>query len=617
MRIRRPRPDAAAAGDRRRERRGPAAAGRSRAGGASKRGRRRPAACGPGGPREQDARSALRRRAAAGRHGSGADRSAAGRHRRRVGRQPRFCHRPVGDGGSDRGRQRAGSSRGPGDPRSSGREARQANRGPAFVATERNQGSPRSAWGRKMTLWLAAQTIRRAPRRLVLAALGVAFPVSILAATLLFVNLASNSMTQIALAPVQLEMRALATTLDVNLSKIDRKLAAVPGVSHVDRFASANVFVGTPGGGRVTARLFAVDPSYLGHHPGARVVRGSLTRGALLDQGLGHLPGSRSAKKVSIELPGARRRLGLSLPAAGTVDLRRALSTWFGIPTGTVQGDVALVPRAIVSNYRTFRRWILPALRAELGPTTPVLDPGLTDLPPVSVESHVSIDHRSYPSDPGRAVTWTNNLRHILETQAPGRIVVSDLAVEQLTEASADAANAKVLFLLLGIPGALAGGGRVGADLGPRRPRLRRDRRRGNRPGHQPGLGGAKADSRRGLDRGPLFLLPAGPDPALARSDASRGSPAALPQRPLGAVQGRRLCGLLARRDPALDSPPSGPDRGRSGPRRPRDRLRRGGSQLRLHLSSREAGRRQGGFRLRPSPHPREPAVRAAALAIQ
>jgi putative ABC transport system permease protein len=312
-----------------------------------------------------------------------------------------------------------------------------------------------------MTLWLVAQTIRRAPRRLVLAALGVAFPVSILAATLLFVNLASNSMTQIALAPVQLEMRALATTLDVNLSKIDRKLAAVPGVSHVDRFASANVFVGTAGGGRVTARLFAVDPSYFGHHPWARVVRGSLARGALLDQTLAALPGFRSANRVSIELPGARRRLGLSLPATGTVDLRQALTTWFGIPTGTVQGDVALVPRAIVVDYRTFRRAILPALRAELGPATPVLDPGLTDLPPVSVESHVSIDHRSYPSDPGRAVAWTNGLRHVLETQAPGRIVVSDLAVEQLTEASADAANAKILFLLLGIPGAL-----VAAALG-------------------------------------------------------------------------------------------------------------------------------------------------------
>src|SRR5260221_2224441 len=461
MRIRRPRPDAAAAGDRRRERRGPAAAGRSRAGGASKRGRRRPAACGPGGPREQDARSALRRRAAAGRHCPSADRSSGGRPRRRADRKPRFGHPPVGDGASHRGRQRAGSSRGPGDPRSSGREARPADRGPAFGATGRHQGSPRSAGGREMTLWLAAQTIRRAPRRLVLAALRVAFPVSILAADLLFVYLASNSMTQIALAPVQLEMRALATTLDVNLSKIDRKLAAVPAVSHVDRFASANVFVGTPGGGRVTARLFAVDPSYFGHHPWARVVRGSLTRGALLDQGLRASPGFRSASRVSIELPGARRRLGLSLPVAGTVDLRQALTTSFGIPPGTVQGDVALVPRAIVVNYRTFRRSILPALRAELGPTTPVLDPGLTDLPPVSVESHVSIDHRSYPSDPGRAVTWTNGLRHILETQAPGKIVVSDLAVEQLTEASADAANAKTLFLLLGIPGAL-----VAAALG-------------------------------------------------------------------------------------------------------------------------------------------------------
>jgi putative ABC transport system permease protein len=312
-------------------------------------------------------------------------------------------------------------------------------------------------------LWLAAQGIRRAPRRLILASIGVAFPVAMLVSTLLFVDLAVNSMTRVALEPVQVEQRALATSLNVNMTAVSRQLATVPGVSHVDRFASADVVVRTsaaPGG--ATARLFAVDPVYLRHHPWVRVVGGNLRRGALLDQSLrDFLPAFAHARTVTIDLPGGGRS-PLTLPIAGTVDLRRALPTWFAIPSGDVQGDVALVPRAIVVPFAAFQRTLLPALRAKLGPLTPVLNPGLTDLPPVSLEAHISVDHRAYPSDPATATTWSDALRHLLERQpAPGAIVVSDNAAEPLLEASADATNAKILFLLLGVPGVL-----VAAALG-------------------------------------------------------------------------------------------------------------------------------------------------------
>src|SRR5256885_17217439 len=98
-----------------------------------------------------------------------------------------------------------------------------------------------------MALWMIAQTLRRAPRRLMLGALGVAFAVALLAATLLFLDHAVQSMTRIALEPVQTEQRALATSLDVNMTKVSRQLAAAPGVTRADRFAAADVFVRTPG----------------------------------------------------------------------------------------------------------------------------------------------------------------------------------------------------------------------------------------------------------------------------------------------------------------------------------------------------------------------------------
>src|ERR1700694_2609459 len=138
-----------------------------------------------------------------------------------------------------------------------------------------------------MTLWLLIRSLRRAPRRIGLGALGVAFPVAMLAATLLFVDHAVSSMTRVALQPVQLEQRAIATSLDVNMKALQAQLAAVPGVSHVDRFAAADVVVRTPGvQGGSTARLFAVDPVYMQHHPWVRIVSGSFGRGAFLDQAL-------------------------------------------------------------------------------------------------------------------------------------------------------------------------------------------------------------------------------------------------------------------------------------------------------------------------------------------
>jgi putative ABC transport system permease protein len=310
-----------------------------------------------------------------------------------------------------------------------------------------------------VTRWLLGAGVRRAPRRLALAALGVGFPVAMLAATLLFVDAAAGAMTPVALAPVQVEMRALATSLDVDIDEVARRLATVPGVVRAERFAAADVVVGVPGAtARTSARLFAVDPGYLEHHPWVRVLAGGFGRGAVLNQTLAARPGFAAAQAVSIELPGSRR-LG-TVPVTGTVDLRQA-TTWFAVPTGEVQGDVAVVPRAVVVDFETFERSLLPALRRGLGATTQVLDPGLTDLPPVDLEAHLTVDHAAYPADPGRAAAFTEELQATLEEQATGGVVVADEAAEFLALARDDATNAKVLFLLLGVPGVL-----VAAALG-------------------------------------------------------------------------------------------------------------------------------------------------------
>ncbi|GAB3849639.1 ABC transporter permease [Dactylosporangium cerinum] len=146
----------------------------------------------------------------------------------------------------------------------------------------------------------------------------------------------------------------------------------------------------------------------------------------------------------------------MTLPVTGTADLRAA-TTWFAIPYGDAQGDIASVPRAVVVDYATFERQFLPLLRQAQG-AQPALNPSTTDLPPVTLETHLTVDHNAYPADPAQALLFSNRLRRVLEQRSPD-IIVADNAAEVLDMARVDATNARILFLLLGIPGALVAAG--------------------------------------------------------------------------------------------------------------------------------------------------------------
>src|SRR5205823_12364695 len=98
-------------------------------------------------------------------------------------------------------------------------------------------------------------------------------------------------------------MRALADSLTVDMTAVGQQIARVPGVHGVDRFASADVIVSAPGTAPTPARLFAVDPAYLDHHPEASLVTGTFQGGTALTQPLRELPGFPTARTVTIALP--------------------------------------------------------------------------------------------------------------------------------------------------------------------------------------------------------------------------------------------------------------------------------------------------------------------------
>lgn len=309
--------------------------------------------------------------------------------------------------------------------------------------------------GRGVILWLLRRSMVRGPWRVALEAVTVAFPVAMLAATLWYVDTAVQSMTPNALAHVQIEMRAVAKSLDADMVAISAQLAQSADVALAEPFAAAKVLVGNGNSGLLTARLFAVKPEYIAAHPWIKTVMGSLENGVLLSQSVKDAPEFSAADTITITLPGDAPEFSLTLPVGGVVDLREA-TTWFSIPYGEVQGDIVTVPRAIVVDYATFEAKILPTLRdwSKLGGLPP-FDPGSNELPAANLEAHVSIDHSSYPHDPGLASIWTGQLQKTLGRLSKSSVVIADNAAETLAESQIDATNAKMLFLLLGIPGVL------------------------------------------------------------------------------------------------------------------------------------------------------------------
>lgn len=72
----------------------------------------------------------------------------------------------------------------------------------------------------------------------------------------------------------------------------------------------------------------------------------------------------------------------------------------------------------------------------------------------VSTQYHVKISH-NLPTDPNKAYIKVKRLANNLESKIPGSIIVADNLAARLAGTRADAMYARVLFLFLGLPGAI------------------------------------------------------------------------------------------------------------------------------------------------------------------
>lgn len=288
--------------------------------------------------------------------------------------------------------------------------------------------------------WLAGRLSRRSGR-LIGATVGVALTVALLAALGAFIAASAGSMTGRAIAAVPVDWQVLLAPGTDPRATLQAVRAATPvaalepvGYADVAGFsASTGGTVQTTGAGKV----LGVSGQYHQLFPAEmRPLIGSLD-GALVAQQTAANLHVTVGDTVTIQRTGLPP---IDVTVAGVVDLPQADSLFqaVGVPPGTA-------PQAPPDNVL-----LLPAAQWHA-----LFDPQAAVRPDsVRTQLHVRIGH-DLPTDPGAAFVAVQQRAHNLEARIAGSGVVGDNLAARLDGARADALYAEILFLFLGLPGAI------------------------------------------------------------------------------------------------------------------------------------------------------------------
>ncbi len=290
------------------------------------------------------------------------------------------------------------------------------------------------------SLWLSGLLARR-PGRLLGAVVGVACTVALLVALGAFVSSSAATMTRRAVAAVPVDWQVLlapgvdpaTATQALHATTPTRAVATVGYVDVAGLTATTGGTVQTTGAGKV----LGVDATYRQHFPSElRLLVGSLD-GVLVAQQTAANLHAGVGDTVTIQ------RVGLppvDVKVNGVVDLPYAdlLFQAVGVPAGTA-------PQAPPDNVL-----LLPAAQWHT-----LFDPQVAARPDsVRTQLHVRLA-QDLPSDPGAAFIAVQQLAHNFEARIAGSGVVGDNLTARLDGARADALYARVLFLFIGLPGAV------------------------------------------------------------------------------------------------------------------------------------------------------------------
>jgi len=288
--------------------------------------------------------------------------------------------------------------------------------------------------------WLKGVLTHR-PERLLGTIAGVGLTITLLASLGIFIASSSATMTRRAISDVPVDWQVLLSSgADENMFKaaIAKTIAytALERVGYADVAgftASTGGTVQTTGPGKVLGLSAAYHTVFAAE---IRPLTGA-AQGVLVAQQTAahlHVKEGDSVTIARIGLPPVQVKVG------GIVDLPNADSLFqtVGAPAGTAPqappDNVLLLPD---NQWQT-----LFDPQARVRPDT------------VRIQYHVRIDH-NLPADPNGAYTAVTRLANNLEARLAGNGIVGNNLAARLAGVRADALYARVLFLFLGLPGAI------------------------------------------------------------------------------------------------------------------------------------------------------------------
>ncbi len=308
-----------------------------------------------------------------------------------------------------------------------------------------------------LRMYVSAAVARNRSRTLAML-LGTTLAISLLSSVLFYVDASAAQMTQTAISTVPADMQVVAANTQVDLNAVEPLLLAQPGVKGGARFslapfsssqlASSNRATATTPGA-----LMAVDGDYFKVFSRPKIAEGQLTAGSvLISKDLATNLGARPGDKVTFSFDNGVDPL--STTVSGIVDLSGA-DLLFD-PTDPQRRPLAFNPPANVAvmDLATFNQVLRDALLA--ASTSANANTVVTQAtPPVSEQLHLSIDRVALSGDPLQAQADTEQLRRVLERQAPGQIQVINNLSDAIESVKSDVLWAKILVVFLAGPGIL------------------------------------------------------------------------------------------------------------------------------------------------------------------
>jgi putative ABC transport system permease protein len=292
-----------------------------------------------------------------------------------------------------------------------------------------------------MTITWLGGLLRRRTGRLAATAVGISLAVALIAALGTFLTTSKATMTARAVRSVAVDWQVQAQP-GADLAAVLNAVTKTAGVKATEPVTMAQTtgLAATAGGttqGTGPGMVLSLTPTYRATFPGEiRQLSGSPT-GVLIAQQTAANLHVRPGDKVSIGRAGAAMAV---VTVAGVVDLPQADSLFQKVGAPTQSQPSAPPDNVILLPEATFN--------TVMGHGSPAANPALT------TQIHVARD-TPLSNDPAAAYESVIGAAHNLEAHLAGAALVGNNLAAALEGARSDALYAQMLFLFLGLPGAV------------------------------------------------------------------------------------------------------------------------------------------------------------------